>query len=58
MQQKNIKNMHEHQKILSKIEKLVDQLPYQFVKIEIEMKEETLTLEKNRNRHIGFAAEE
>ena len=31
--------MYEHQKILNKIERLVDQLPYRSVKIEVELKE-------------------
>ena len=40
--------MHEHQKTLCKIEKLVDQLPYRYVKIEVAMKDQTLLLEKDK----------
>lgn len=38
--------MFEHQKILDKIERLVEQLPYKSVKIEVELPEQTLTLTK------------
>jgi hypothetical protein len=46
--------MFEHQKILCKIEKLVDQLPYLSVKIEVELKDQTLTLAKEKPRKCGF----
>lgn len=46
--------MYEHQKILNKIEKLVDQLPYLSAKIEITLKDQTLTLEKERAPQVGF----
>lgn len=46
--------MNEHQKTLCKIEKLVDQLPYRYVKIEIAMKDQTLLLEKEKQSPIGF----
>ena len=49
--------MHEENLILSKIEELVDQLPYRSVKIEVEMDDKTLTLTKDRQRHIGFATD-
>ena len=51
---KRILLMHEHQKTLSKIEQLVDQLPYKWVKIQIETKNQTLVLEKERPAQIGF----
>lgn len=46
--------MHEHQAILNKIEQWVDKLPYQSVRIEVQLKEETLTLEKERPAKCGF----
>ena len=50
--------MFEHQKILDKIEKLVEQLPYRSVKIEVELQDQTLVLTKDRQRPIGFIANE
>ena len=49
--------MFEFQNILSKIEKLVDQLPYRSVKIEIELKDQTLILEKEKTKPCGFIKE-
>jgi hypothetical protein len=49
--------MYEHHKILDKIERLVDQLPYRWVKIEVELSEETLVLEKSKQASIGFLQE-
>lgn len=46
--------MYEHQKILNKIERLVDQLPYQSVKIEVELKDQTLILQKEKPKQCGF----
>lgn len=46
--------MHEHQKTLCKIEKLVDQLPYRYVKIEVALKDQTLLLEKDKQTPCGF----
>jgi hypothetical protein len=46
--------MYEYQKILNKIERLVDQLPYQSVKIEVELKDQTLTLQKDKPKQVGF----
>ena len=41
--------------VLSKIEKLIGQLDYQYVKIELEMKDqETLVFEKENKRKAGF----
>lgn len=51
------KAMFEFQNILSKIEKLVDQLPYRSVKIEIELKDQTLILEKEKTNPVGFIKE-
>ena len=51
---KRIFAMYEHQKILNKIEKLVDQLPYRSVRIEVEMKDQTLVLSKEKQSQIGF----
>ena len=50
--------MMEHRKILQRIEDLIEQLPYQWVKIEVELPQQTLILEKERRKAIGFATEE
>ena len=50
--------MFEHQKILDKIEQLVEKLPYSSVRIEVELPRQTLTLTKERQRSIGFTANE
>lgn len=49
--------MYEHHKILDKIERLVDQLPYNWAKIEIELSAETIVLEKSKQASIGFLQE-
>lgn len=49
--------MFEHQKILDKIEKLVEQLPYKTVKIEVDLGSETLILDKERIPKMGFVTE-
>lgn len=46
--------MFEQQHILKKIEQRADRLPYQSLKIEVELSNQTLTLEKTRQRPIGF----
>lgn len=46
--------MYKHQKILNKIERLVDQLPYRSVKIEVELKNQTLILQKDKPAQCGF----
>ena len=48
--------MFEQQHILKKIEQWADRLPYQSLKIEVELSNQTLTLEKTRQRPIGFQA--
>lgn len=48
--------MYEVNQILKKIEQWVDKLPYRSVKIEVELPDKTLTLTKDRQRPIGFAA--
>ena len=50
--------MYEENEILNKIEELVDKLPYRSVKIEVELEDKTLTLQKDRRRTIGFYTEE
>lgn len=50
--------MFEHQKILDKIEKLVEQLPYRSVRIEVELPRQTLTLTKERQSPMGFLPNE
>lgn len=50
--------MFEQQKILTKIEQWVDKLPYRSVRIEIELPEQTLVLTKDRQRPIGFIADQ
>lgn len=49
--------MYEENRILSKIEQRVDKLPYRSVKIEVELKDKTLTLHKECRQQIGFATE-
>lgn len=44
--------------ILKKIEKLVDQLPYRRVEIEVELPGRTLVLKKEKPVKIGFFTEE
>ena len=46
--------MFEQQHILKKIEQWADRLPYQSLKIEVELSNQTLTLEKTRQRPSGF----
>ena len=46
--------MFEQQHILKKIEQWADRLPYQSLKIEVELSKQTLTFEKTIQRHIGF----
>lgn len=46
--------MFEQQYILNKIEQWAERLPYQSLKIEVELSNQTLTLEKTRQRPIGF----
>ena len=48
--------MFEQQHILKKIEQWAERLPYQSLKIEVELSNQTLTLEKTRQRPIGFRA--
>ena len=48
--------MFEQQYILNKIEQWADRLPYQSLKIEVELSNQTLTLEKTKQRPIGFQA--
>ena len=46
--------MFEQQYILNKIEQWAERLPYQSLKIEVELSNQTLTLEKTKQRPIGF----
>jgi len=46
--------MYEYQKILNKIERLVDQLPYRSVRIEVGLKDQILVLSKEKKNPIGF----
>ena len=46
--------MHEENFVLKKIEQWVDKLPYRSVEIRIEMDGKTYTLQKDRQRPIGF----
>lgn len=48
--------MYEENYVLSKIEYWVDKLHYRSVKIEVELPDKTLTLTKDRQCPIGFAA--
>lgn len=47
--------MFEQQRILNKIEEWAERLPYTTLKIEIQLQGQTLTLEKDKTRKIGFA---
>lgn len=46
--------MFEQQHILNKIEQWAERLPYKTIKIEVELPNQTLVLEKSKNRPIGF----
>lgn len=48
--------MNEYQKALSKIESWCDRLPYKSLKIEIQLPNQTLVLEKSKRNQIGFVA--
>lgn len=48
--------MFEQQQILKKIEQWTERLPYKTLKIEVELSNQTLILEKSRQRPIGFQA--
>lgn len=47
--------MFEQQHILNKIEQWAERLPYKTLKIEVELPNQSLVLEKTRNRPVGFA---
>lgn len=49
--------MNEENRILSKIEQLVDKLPYRSVRIEAELSDKTVVLTKDRQRPIGFLSD-
>ena len=49
--------MYEETVILKKIEQWVDKLPYKWVKIEVDLPDKTLVLEKTRPKRIGFTAD-
>ena len=49
--------MYEENRILSKIEQLVDKLLYKTAEIRIEMADKTYVLTKDRQRPIGFCAD-
>lgn len=46
--------MYEENQILSKVEKLVDKMPYRSVTIRIELPDKTLELQKEKRNSIGF----
>ena len=46
--------MYEENQILSKIEKLVEKIPYRSVAIRIELPDKTLELQKEKRNPIGF----
>ena len=46
--------MYEENRILDKIEQLVDKLPYRTVRIEVELPDKTVVLTKDKKRLIGF----
>jgi hypothetical protein len=45
----------EQQHILNKIEQWAERLPYETLKIEVELPNQSLILEKSKNRPVGFA---
>lgn len=47
--------MFEQQRVLNKIEQWAERLPYRTLKIEIELPNQTLTLEKSKEQPIGLA---
>ena len=47
--------MFEQQHILNKIEQWAERLPYETLKIEVELPNQSLILEKSKNRPVGFA---
>lgn len=47
--------MFEQQHILNKIEQWAERLPYKTLKIEVELLNQSLILEKSKNRPVGFA---
>lgn len=49
--------MYEENRILGKIEQLVDKLPYRSVRIEVDLPDKTVVLTKDRQRPIGFTAD-
>lgn len=49
--------MYEENRILGKIEQLVDKLPYCSVRIEVDLPDKTVVLTKDRQRPIGFTAD-
>lgn len=46
--------MIEQQRVFNKIEEWCERLPYHSLRIEIDLPEQTLMLEKTRRRTIGF----
>lgn len=46
--------MNDYQKVLDKIEKLVDTLPYKRISIELVMPDKTMTLDKEKSNKMGF----
>ena len=49
--------MYEENRILSKIEALVDKLPYKTAEIRIQMADKAYVLTKDRQRPIGFSTD-
>lgn len=49
--------MHEENRILGKIEQLVDKLPYRTVRIEVDLPGKMVVLTKDRQRPIGFQSD-
>lgn len=47
--------MFEYQTILNKIEAWAERLPYKSLKIEVELSDQTLVLQKSKSRPIGFS---
>lgn len=47
--------MFEQKYILNKIEQWAERLPYKTLKIEVELPNQSLVLEKTRNRPVDFA---
>lgn len=47
-------NKNEVIRFMEKVDKLIDTIDYSYVKVEIEAKNQSYIVEKNKNKPIGF----